>query len=92
MDKTNELIDKLANGVRELPEVQEFLHLKELMKTNEELSNMRSEIARLTSENKDEEKSNLLDIYNSHPLVNNYNIIREEVINILRTIKDILSE
>jgi len=92
MDKIKELTDKIAADLNSLPEVKEFLRLKELMGSDKELANMRSEIARLTSEKKEEEKSNLIAIYNSHPIVNNYNVVREEVLNILQTIKDILSE
>jgi cell fate (sporulation/competence/biofilm development) regulator YmcA (YheA/YmcA/DUF963 family) len=92
MDKIKELTDKIATDLNSLPEVKEFLRLKKLMGSDKELANMRSEIARLTSENKEEEKSNLIVIYNSHPIVNNYNVVREEVLSILQTIKDILSE
>lgn len=92
MDKIKELTDKVSTDLHSLPEVQEFLRLKELMASDKELANMRSDIARLTSEKKEEEKNNLIAIYNSHPIVNNYNVVREEVTNILQTIKDILSE
>jgi cell fate (sporulation/competence/biofilm development) regulator YmcA (YheA/YmcA/DUF963 family) len=92
MDKIKELTDKVSTDLHSLPEVQEFLRLKELMASDKELANMRSDIARLTSEKKEEEKNNLIAIYNSHPIVNNYNVVREEVMNILQTIKDILSE
>ncbi len=92
MDKIRELTDKIVNDLHSLSEVKEFLHLKELMGSDKELANMRSEIARLSSEKKEDEKNNLIAIYNSHPIVNNYNVVREEVLNILQTIKDILSE
>ena len=92
MDKIKELTDKVSTDLHSLPEVQEFLRLKELMASDKELANMRSDIARLTSEKKEEEKNNLIAIYNSHPIVNNYNVVREEVMNILQTIKDILSK
>ena len=58
---------------------------------NDELKELRKNIARLTSEKKDEEKNNLLNIYNSHPLVVNYEQSKKEVLEILRTIKDILN-
>ena len=53
---------------------------------------MRDEIARLTNENKLEERDALLSIYNSHPIVSNYELARQEVINLLNQIKDILSD
>jgi cell fate (sporulation/competence/biofilm development) regulator YmcA (YheA/YmcA/DUF963 family) len=92
MDKIEELTNRIATDLNSLPEVEEFLRLKELMGTDKELVNMRSEIARLAFEKKEEEKNNLIAIYNSHPIVNNYNVVREEIMNILQTIKDILSE
>jgi len=92
MDKIAQLTDELASDLQELPEIKEFLRLKKLMETNKELADMRSNIARLAQDNKEEEKANLLAIYNSHPLVNNYNIAKEEAARILRTIQNILSE
>ena len=92
MDKISELTNKIATDLHSLPEVKEFLRLKELMSSDKDLVNMRSEIAKLTFEKKEEQKNNLLAIYNSNPIVNNYNVVREEVMNILQTIKEILSE
>ena len=92
MNKTDEALEKLASELNSLPEVQEFLSLKESLEKNKELKEMRLEIARLTSEGKKEEHDNLLKVYNSHPLVVNYQTTREEVYNLLRQIKDILSD
>ena len=92
MNKTDEALEKLASEIKALPEVQEFLQLKESLEKDEELKKMRLEIARLTSENKIEEHDNLLKVYNSHPLVVNYLIAREEIYNLLNQIKDILSD
>ena len=72
--------------------VKEYLSLKDVLEKNEELKRMRDEIARLTSENKIEERDALLTIYNSHPIVTNYEQAREEVVNLLNQIKNILSE
>lgn len=91
MDKIIEEAKSLRSDVDSLPEIQEYYRLKELMEKDEELSRLRKEIARLASEGKTEERKNLLAIYNSHPLVNNYNIAMEEAKSILRTIKDIIN-
>ena len=53
---------------------------------------MRKDIARLTSEGKNKEHDALIDIYNSHPIVVNYQQAREEVISLLNEIKNILSD
>ena len=92
MNKTDEALEKLAKELYALPEVQEYLELKESMENDKELKEMRLEIARLTNEGKKEEHDNLLKVYNSHPLVVNYQVAREELYNLLNQIKDILSD
>ena len=92
MNKTDEALVKLASELNALPEVQEFLKLKDGLEKDKELKEMRLEIARLTNEGKIEEHDNLLKVYNSHPLVMNYQTAREEVFNLLSQIKNILSD
>ncbi len=91
MDKIIEEAKSLRNDIDSLPEIQEYYRLRELMEKDEELSRLRKEIARLANEGKTEERKNFLAIYNSHPLVNNYNIAMEEAKSILRAIKDIIN-
>ena len=91
MDKIIEEAKSLRNDINSLPEIQEYYRLRDLMENDKELSRLRIEIARLAKEGKLEERKNLLEIYNSHPLVNNYNIAMEEAKSILRTIKDIIN-
>ena len=91
MDKILEEAKSLRNDIDSLPEIQEYYRLKTLMENDEELRRLRTEIARLTKEGKIEEKKNLLVIYNSHPLVNNYSIAMDEAKSILRAIKDIIN-
>lgn len=92
MDKVLEKAKELRSEIELLPEYQEYMKLKDIFEKDEHLKNMREEIARLASENKKEERDNLLQIYNSHPLVNNFNIAKEEMKNLLETIKEILSD
>ena len=92
MNKTDEALEKLAKELYALPEVKEYLELKESIENDKELKEMRLEIARLTNEGKKEEHDNLLKVYNSHPLVVNYQVAREELYNLLNQIKDILSD
>ncbi len=92
---SNELELSLEELKRELDNskiVQEYLSLKAALEGDEELKRMREEIARLTNENKLEERDALLAVYNSHPIVVNYEQSREEIINLLNQIKDILSD
>ena len=91
MDKIIEEAKSLRKDIDSLPEIQEYYRLRNLMENDKELSRLRIEIARLANEGKLEERKNLLAIYNSHPLVNNYSIAMEEAKSILRTIKDIIN-
>ena len=89
------IIDKakeVRSSLEELEEVKEYLKLKTLLENDESLRKMRLDIARLKAENKIEERDNLLNIYNSHPLVNNFYIAKEEVKAILKNIQTMLEE
>ena len=90
MDEVIEVSKKLKESLLELPEIKEYLKLKDLYEKDETLKQMRRDIARLKNEGKEEERNNLLNIYNNHPLVNNYNLAKEEVKAILQTIRDII--
>lgn len=92
MDSVEELVLQLKNELDNLPEIKEFMQLKKLVEDDEELKKMRLEIARLQNEGKKEEHDNLLKRYYAHPLVNNYLIVREEVSQLLRQIKNTLSD
>ncbi len=90
MDKIVQDAKKLREVIDNLPTVQEYYHLKSLYEADEELANMRREIARLKNEGKEEERKNLLEIYNNHPLVNNYELAKQEVESLLLVIKNII--
>ena len=90
MDKLIEEAKSLREDIDSLPEIKEYYRLKTLYENDQHLKEMRREIARLKSEGKEEERNNLLQIYNSHPLINNYELAKEEAERILRVIKDII--
>ena len=90
MDKIVQDAKKLREEIDNLPMVQEYYHLKSLYEADEELANMRREIARLKNEGKEEERKSLLEIYNNHPLVNNYELAKQEVESLLLVIKNII--
>ena len=92
MSELDEILQKLKEELDNSPVIQEYLRCKYALENKEELKRMRRDIARLTSENKLEERDALLAIYNSHPIVTNYNLIEEEVKGLLNQIKDILSD
>ena len=92
MDKVIEKAIELSDEIKNKPEIVEFLRLKGLMEEDKELKELRNNIARLTEENKLEERDNLLKIYNSNPLVNNYEVARENALALLRTVKNVLDK
>lgn len=92
MDKIIELAKEIRNEINELPEIKEYLKLKTLLENDKELAELRGNIARLASEHKEEERKNLIEIYNSHPIVNNYNLAKEEAYKTLSEIKNVLSD
>ena len=90
MDKIIEEAKSLRKDIDNLPEVIEYRRLKTLYESDEELARMRKEIARLKASGKEEERKSLLKIYESHPLVNNYEVAKQEVMDILLVIKNII--
>ena len=90
MDEILNKAKEIREEVDSLPQVKEYYRLKELYENDDELKRLRGEIARLASEGKNKERKVLLEIYNSHPLVSNYNQAKEEVIILLNEIKNIL--
>ena len=92
MSEVEIVLNKLKEELDNSPIIQEYLQLKTVLENDVELKKMRENIARLTNENKVEEKEALLAIYNSHPIVVNFSQAEEEVKNLLEQIKDILSD
>ena len=90
MDKIIEEAKSLRDDIDSLPEIKGYYRLKELYENDQTLKQMRRDIARLKNEGKEEERNNLLQIYNSHPLVNNYEMAKEEAERILLVIKNII--
>lgn len=90
MDKIIEQAKSLRKDIDNLPEVIEYQRLKKLYESDEELARMRKDITRLKASGKEEERKNLLKIYESHPLVNNYEVAKKEVMDILLVIKNII--
>lgn len=90
MDEILTKAKEIREEVDNLPQVKEYYRLKELFENDDELKRLRGEIVRLASEGKNKQRKALLEIYNSHPLVSNYNQVKEEVIILLNEIKHIL--
>lgn len=92
MDKVIERAKELRQEIDQLPEFQEYYHLKKQVESDTELREMKKEIVRLEVQGLKEEKKNLEAIYNSHPLINNLEASKESIREILEMLKNILSE
>ena len=90
MDEILTKAKEIREEVDNLPQVKEYYRLKKLYENDDELKRLRGEIARIAREGKNKQRKALLEIYNSHPLVSNYNQAKEEVIILLNEIKNIL--
>ena len=90
MDELIKQAKLLREDIDNLPEIKEYYRLKDLYENDLGLKTMRQNIARLKSEGKEMERNNLLNLYNSHPLVSNYMIAKEEAERILLVIKNII--
>ena len=92
MNKPEEIAEELHNELLKEPVIQEYLRLKNLYFSNPELEELRTNIARLKAENKEEEWENLLEVYDKHPLVVNYKNALEDARELLEEIKEIISD
>ena len=90
MDKIIALAKEIREDIDNLPGIKEYYRLKELYENDKELATLRKQIAKLKLEGKEKERNDLLKAYNSHPLVNNYNIAKEEVKEILLNLQNII--
>lgn len=90
MDKVLEKAKELRVSIEETSEYQEYLKNKELLEKNEDVIELKHNIANLRAKGKLEEAKNLEKLYNTHPLVNNYEASKDALYQLLKTIKSIL--
>lgn len=99
-EKVEVALKKVKEQLFNEPEVKEYFDLKSQIKANEELINLDKNIKDLqrelcknpTNSELTKKYQDALKIYNSHPLIINFNRVREEVNDLLRMIKEILEE
>ena len=90
MDKVLEKAKELRALIDETPEMKEYLKNKELLENNQDVYELKQNIANLKAQGKLAEAKNLEDIYNSHPLVNNFEASKEVLYELLKTIQNII--
>ena len=90
MDEVIKKAQELSEQIKKEPIVIEYLHLKELIENDEELKSLRKKIALAVSKKDEANHQRLKEMYDNHPLVNNFYLIKEEVENLLLEIKNII--
>ncbi|MCR4880195.1 MAG: YlbF family regulator [Bacilli bacterium] len=90
MDEILKKAEELKEALYETKEFQEFLRVKALYDTDEELIEYRLKLKKHNCHDKDYQA--LLKEYNSHPLVVNYLHAKKEVEGIIGVVKDILEK
>ena len=63
---------------------------KELLENSEDVIELKHNIANLRARGKLEETSNLQKLYDMHPVVNNYEVSKEALCQLLKTIETII--
>ena len=90
MDKVLEKAKELRALIDETPEMKEYLKNKELLENNQDVYELKQNIANLKAQGKLTEAKNLEDIYNTHPLVNNFEASKVALYELLKTIQNII--
>lgn len=90
MDKVLEKAKELRALLDETPEMKEYLKNKKLLENDKDVYELKQNVANLKAQGKLTEAKNLEDIYNNHPLVNNYEASKEALYELLKTIQNII--
>ena len=90
MDKVLEKAKELRASIEETNEFKEYIKNKELLENSEDVIELKHNIANLRANGKLEEAANLEKLYNAHPLVNNYEVSKEVLYQLLKTIESII--
>ena len=90
MDKVLEKAKELRALIDETPEMKEYLKNKELLEKSKDVYELKQNIANLKAQGKLEEAKNLGKLYNNHPLVNNFEVSKEALYELLKTIQNII--
>ena len=90
MDKVLEKAKELKALIDETPEMKEYLRNKELLENDKDVYELKQNIANLKAQGKMLEAKNLEELYNRHPLVNNFEVSKESLYELLKTIQNII--
>ena len=90
MDKILEKAKELRIAIEETNEYKEYIKNKELLEKDEDVIELKHNIANLRAEGKLIEADRLQVFYNNHPIVANYEASKEALYQLLKTIKSLL--
>ena len=90
MNNEIEIAKELKKEIDSLPLFQEYKRIRELVDNSDEIKELKAEIAK--SVNDKEKHKELLNRYNSHPLIVNLNELEIEVRDYLKEITDIINK
>ena len=90
MDKVLEKAKELRAAIEETAEFQEYMKNKELLENSGDVLELKHNIANLRAKGKLQEANNLEGLYNNHPLVNNYEVSKEALFQLLKTLESII--
>lgn len=92
MSKTIEIAKELKQELDALPLFQEYKRVKNLVENSDELNSLKQEIVKAKASNKDSLHKELLERYNSHPLIINLKALEDEVAEYLNQISKIVNK
>ena len=90
MDKVLEKAKELKALIDDTPEMKEYLKNKELLENDKNVYELKQNVANLKAQGKLEKAKNLEKLYNNHPLVNNFEVSKETLYELLKTIQNII--
>lgn len=90
MDKVLDKAKELRLAIEETSEYQEYIKNKELLENSEDVIELKHNIANLRVRGKLEEAKSLEKLYDSHPLVNNYEASKEALYQLLKVVESII--
>ena len=90
MDKVLDKAKELRLAIEETAEFKEYIKNKQLLENSGDVIELKHNIANLRAKGKLEEAKNLEQLYNAHPLVNNYEASKESLYQLLKTIESII--
>lgn len=92
MSDSIKLAKELKGEILKEPLIEEYFRVKNLLDSDVEINLLKKEIALAKIHNYNKLHQDLLSRYNNHPLVVNYNVLKEEVNEFLLEISKIVNK